>query len=691
MRRLTALVLAGVLLLGTACGSANQLKSKSASGSGNMGIAKGKKGDAVTTEDENVFTGDGTVTAFIGEPFYDGVIKDEQGAYKAVQSVYDRIGADKTTQLELAEIRPTEDNVCYTFFQMAGDIRVYGNAVKLITDNDGKAIGLVSAILPNVKAAPVDEWGVTGEEAEAIIEDYYRADDLHAVDGATDQILMPMEDGSQLYCYAWVVYTENIYDQYDAAYLAHYVKSDGEYLYALPISEPHNADALAGNVTAFVFDKMEEAEWTGIVEHEDGSEEEITVPVMQDTETGYIVLGDAKRKILCADFAEYKFNNTLMPRASEDGDEWNTGDLLTYYNFIRVWDYYDEIGWTGPDGEETPSLLLMDLVDKDGNPENNAYYSGREKGFQVFAFNSEKFGDCTDVVGHEFTHCITGTTMTTNLYLNEYGAINEAMSDIMGNIIEMSIDDNKDGAWLIGESNGETQRSFKDPNKYRQPGYFWDQYFVPNVAKGTDDNDSGGVHTNSSLLNVISYKLSEAGMDEDDQCYFWMNVAIALTPRTDFAQLAQILPWCTKSAGYPQYEKAVQKALEETGYSNRQLPDSAGQGRALITFTCSLPEKYKDYDPSIRLYDLDDSEHMITTWPEGSTGQVASVVTEGRYAMSLMLIGEDQDDILYYIYSENGWENYDYEGFEDRIEELDMENVIKVGSGERKELKGPAW
>lgn len=726
MKRLTALALAGVLLFGTACGGTDQTNSGAAaadagattvqeqaaasateesadssagtadkagsnSGSGQKGIAKGGKGDAIITEDENVFTGDGTVTAFIGEPFYDGVIKDEQEAYKAVQSAYDRIGADQTTQLELAEIRPTEDNVCYTFYQMAGDIRVYGDAVKLITDNDGKAIGLVSAILPNVKAAPVNEWGVTAEEAEAIIEDYYRADDVHAVDGATDQIIMPIEDGSELYCYAWVVYTENIYEQYDAAYLAHYVKSDGEYLYALPISEPHNADALAGDMTAFVFDKMEEAEWTGIVHHNDGTEEEITVPLMEDTETGEVILGDAKRKILCADFADYKFNNTLTPRASEDGDVWNTGELLTYYNFIRVWDYYNEIGWTGPDGEETPALLLMDLVDKDGNPINNAYYSGREKGFQVFAFNAENFGDCTDVVGHEFTHCVTGTTMTTNLYLNEYGAINEAMSDIMGNIIEMTIDENPDGAWLIGENNGNTQRSFKDPNEFKQPGYFWDQYFVPNVLKGTDNNDSGGVHTNSSLLNVISYKLGESGMDADDQCYFWMNVALALTPRTDFAQLAEILPWCTRSAGYPQYEDAVKKALEETGYFNRQLPENIEEGKALLTFTCSLPEKYQKYDPTILLYDIDDSGHRIYTWPEGSTGQVAIVVPESRYAMTLMLIGEDEDDIIYNLYSEDGWENYNYEDLCEKLGELDLENVIEAGSGERKELRNPDW
>ena len=39
--------------------------------------------------------------------------------------------------------------------------------------------------------------------------------------------------------------------------------------------------------------------------------------------------------------------------------------------------------------------------------------------------------------------------------------------------------------------------------------YFWDLYFVPNVTKATKDNDNGGVHTNSSLLNIISCRLSE--------------------------------------------------------------------------------------------------------------------------------------------------------------------------------------
>ena len=92
MKRLTALVLAGVLVFGTSCGGGNQTNS----GEGQAGAAEqeqtadgadvteddaevtadgatdssadyadGEQGDAIITEDENAFSGDGTVTAFI--------------------------------------------------------------------------------------------------------------------------------------------------------------------------------------------------------------------------------------------------------------------------------------------------------------------------------------------------------------------------------------------------------------------------------------------------------------------------------------------------------------------------------------------------------------------------------------------------------------------------------------------------
>ena len=51
MKRLTAIALAGVLLLGTACGGGNQADNSGAGGQP-RGIAAGGKGDAIITADD---------------------------------------------------------------------------------------------------------------------------------------------------------------------------------------------------------------------------------------------------------------------------------------------------------------------------------------------------------------------------------------------------------------------------------------------------------------------------------------------------------------------------------------------------------------------------------------------------------------------------------------------------------------
>jgi hypothetical protein len=103
---------------------------------------------------------------------------------------------------------------------------------------------------------------------------------------------------------------------------------------------------------------------------------------MTDPATGEVFLGDLKRKIVCADYAGYKNNNTIS-RISLD-DNRDDGDLLIMMNMVKIWDFYDGIGWTGPDGEGTPTLLLMNWVEENGEPVKNACYDGKQSGFQVF-------------------------------------------------------------------------------------------------------------------------------------------------------------------------------------------------------------------------------------------------------------------------------------------------------------------
>ncbi|MCR5432044.1 MAG: M4 family metallopeptidase [Lachnospiraceae bacterium] len=197
-------------------------------------------------------------------------------------------------------------------------------------------------------------------------------------------------------------------DKDDQAYTAHYVTAEGEYMYSIPVAEPGDSESVGGQSakSSFDFDAYEPDELKVTVELKSGKQE-VSVPVLKDSKTGKTYLADAKRKILCAE--QYPF----------------------FYN-----DY--------------------EIVLAEGKPELNACYVTKLQGFQVFAWTrAANFGGCIDVVGHEYTHCVTTRTMTYNLYMNDPGAINEGYSDIMDNLIEMQMEgEDEEGAWLIAEDAG---------------------------------------------------------------------------------------------------------------------------------------------------------------------------------------------------------------------------------------------
>lgn len=111
-----------------------------------------------------------------------------------------------------------------------------------------------------------------------------------------------------------------------------------------------------------------------------------------------------------------------------------------------------------------------------------------------------------DVVGHELTHAVT--EKSSNLtYQYESGALNEAVSDIFGTLVEFY--DNRKPDFEIGEdiytpnNPNDALRSMSDPTKYGDPDHYSKRY------TGTSDN--GGVHTNSGIINKAAYLISQGG------------------------------------------------------------------------------------------------------------------------------------------------------------------------------------
>ncbi len=618
--------------------------------------AEESRGNGLQIRDisKSVYSGNQMTTSIIMEPFCEGVF-DEESAEQAILKVYDRLGADENTQLMLDDVVMTNSLTYYFFRQILGDLFVEGTSVKLIVDENGTAIGVVGSLESGIAYEPWTGEEITAEQAEQAVATKPGTMRLNVKKGMTHPAIVGLDDGHKL---VWVVYTDNPYDDLDVAYLAHYVDERGEVIGSVPTATVYSSDVKNNSITGMAFMGMEPDVWSGEVTLFDGSTRSLTVPIMKDGE-GNEYLGDPGRKILCVDYLSWEKDYELNIRQSQNG-RFDDGELLIYESFIRVWDFYNEIGWEGADGKGTPILLKMDLVDDEGKPVHNAYYGGIERGFQSFAFNrDERDGETLDIICHEFTHCVSSTLTVDSPYLNDTGAINEAISDTMGNLMEEMLGASDDPDWLIGEAAknpDQILRCMSNPHLYDQPEFVWDKDYWPAVQVDTEGTDHGGVHQNSSLLNLIAWRLHEAGMKPEDEFYYMMNVIMTMTGTINYPQLAVLLPWCLKQVKMDEYMDVLEKAIAETGIADIH-PKRIPEGCALVN--AEIPGDPPCVSGDLRMEFIDEDGKMDPedriTWPDERLKEIWKVLPEGKYIVTL----QDMDSGRKWILSHNGWTDYD--------------------------------
>ena len=565
------------------------------------------------------YTHDGRVT-FVEGATTDQPIRSLDDAAQVVQAMIQDLGGDERTQFEpWRVVTDTVGNNYYIFQQMYAETTVSGGAVKVVTDRDGHMLGLVSSVETELPEIETSE-GIDEKQAEAIVMAHEADKNPDILEGRTEKIVLPVnleidmesEEEKEESRFVWVVYTTNpagsVSTGSDLPYLAHYVTLSGEYLYSLPTVVPGDEASTSGYDAAYVFEFMESVPYTGTVTLSDGREREITVDVMRDQRTGMYYLGNVERRIAVADCYNFLYEKgRVILEASPDNTGWDQTCLLSLYNYCQAWDYYNAIGWKGGDGLGTPMLILKDYCDSNHTPVNNAAYAGKYYGWQIFLSSSiNDFSQALDVLGHEFTHCVTGSVMTYNAYMNDYGAINEAMSDIQGNLCEMIRGETTDTTWMLGENSSTPVRSMSDPHMFNQPEYAWDLYYVPAVKVPTDLNDRGGVHSNSSLLNNVAYRLCVDGsMPLNVAREYWFAVDCSMVPGTDYAQLSELMPWVLDNLGLSQYRDALEAAMDFTRMRTDAIPDTFDEDRALLTLTLPDSEIFTDGNWALMILSVD--------------------------------------------------------------------------------------
>jgi bacillolysin len=161
--------------------------------------------------------------------------------------------------------------------------------------------------------------------------------------------------------------------------------------------------------------------------------------------------------------------------------------------------YFNNFGRDSLNGAGLPLISSVHY----GTNVQNAFWNGTQMIY------GDGFSAADDVVAHELTHGLT--QYTSNLfYYYQSGAINESLSDVFGELVDLSNGagtDTPEVRWLIGEDipGVGAIRSLSSPLTYNNP----DKITSSKYYRASGDN--GGVHINSGVNNKAAYLMTDGG------------------------------------------------------------------------------------------------------------------------------------------------------------------------------------
>jgi hypothetical protein len=291
-----------------------------------------------------------------------------------------------------------------------------------------------------------------------------------------------------------------------------------------------------------------------------------------------LVLVDAQTGIVALNFSQthsgkdrktYDAQSTAnLPgvlRRSEGEDPYGDADVDNAHDFAG--DTYDFLlnqhGRDSLDGAGLSLISTVDYCEPGDCPMANAFWNGEQMAY------GDGYASADDVVGHELVHGLTQFTSGLYYYYQS-GAINESLSDIWGEFVDLTNSGGNDDAtvrWLMGEDTPiGAIRDMADPPNGWQPdkmSSFW--YYC-------GEDDGGGVHYNSGVNNKAAYLMVDGGtfngqtitglgISKVAALYYEVQTN-HLTSGSNFADLYDALLQASSTVGLSAAERQnVQKAL----------------------------------------------------------------------------------------------------------------------------------
>ena len=250
---------------------------------------------------------------------------------------------------------------------------------------------------------------------------------------------------------------------------------------------------------------------------------------------------DATRDITTykTSYAFFGFGGPVLPGSvvSRSWFGWDRAAVSAHANTAVVYDYYEDIlGRRSFDGAGAPVDVSIRY-----NPRTFIFSSYANAFWDPIA-QQFGYGDggnlqaALDVVGHEFTHAVVSYVVGDGgsvLDYGESGALNEALADIFGSLIE-----GKSGRdrWLIGEdSSSGAIRNLANPGSINSGhGAYRSNY----ETRYTGSADSGGEHINSTIFSHAAYQMmtssATSGVSNETWSRVFYQSLYRLTPGAEF-------------------------------------------------------------------------------------------------------------------------------------------------------------
>ena len=633
----------------------------------------------------DLYNNDGYLSSLIGK-FYNKKVENMEDAVLSVRGIAGLLGLSKGCEFFCTYVcKDLQDYTYYKFQQRYGGYTLQYATMTIVVDPDGYTAGITSSFVPNVGVAEPEE-GITAQEAENIVREKFERYQLTYYTDKTIRLAATINDNVYN---CWVVFTNNPDSEtngVDMPYLEHYVTLDGTYALLVPSSSFIEDNSEITDNSAY-FEGLQTEYETYELTLGTGDKRTVTVPISYNPKTGLYYLVDPERKIAAGSYPDMAFHYTINLTSASSKDGFSENNLFTYDSVIKVWDFYASHGLKSVDGFGTPVFVALGYCDSSGNDIDNACYFGINRGWACVAFSeANRWGNCLDMVGHEFTHGVTRESMRGMIYSNETGSINESYSDIMGNIIEMTTESTNDRNWQICEMTGQAIRDMSNPNRFRQPQFVGDAYYVTTVENPDFEyNDYGGVHVNNSLVGHIAYLLDEAGMSLEQQYAVWFKSIELLTPLSDYEDLHGILLFSLKINGLLQeYGPALNQAFADAGLNENwdksyQYTSKTGCGR--LTVPCD--QETAAAKCKINFFDPKTYQYCGTVYPDSTDLVFTTLLPAGTYIIQLVI--EMDGERKYINYYQNSWTSSDSLG---TITIKDGEANETMRAAEAKQNKG---